>query len=138
VSMNPIIKKNGITYGIILGVLSILITTVIYVIDLELFVNTYIGILGLVISLVIGIILLKKTKADFGGFMTFKEAFTTYFLAGIIGATMSVLFNLALFNVVDTEAKDALNDLTLRYTLETMQKWGAQEAAIDQTRIAMA
>lgn len=135
--MNPIIKKNGVTYGVILGVFSILITALIYALDIELFVNTYIGLIGLVVSLTIGIVLLRKTKKDLGGFITFKDAFTTYFLAAVIGSAMSVLFNLILFNVIDTEAKDALNDLTTRYTLETMAKWGAPESAIDQTREQM-
>ncbi len=136
--MNPIIKKNAITYGVILGVFSILITAVIYAIDLELFTSSYLGIFSLVVSLAVGIILLQKTKKELGGFMTFKEAFTTYFIAGVIGAAISVLFSLILFNFVDPEAKDALNDLTTKFALETMQKWGAPEAAIDESRKTLA
>lgn len=135
--MNPIIKRNGITYGVILGVFSILVTTLIYVIDLQLFTSWFVGIFSLIVFLIIGIILLTKTKKEMNGLITFKEAFTTYFLAAVIGATMSVFFNLILFNFVDTDAKDALNDLTTKFTLETMQKWGAPVKAIDEQRAAL-
>ena len=37
--MNEIIKKNGITYGIVSGVVGALITAAIYAIDLNLFVK---------------------------------------------------------------------------------------------------
>ena len=136
--MNPIIKRNGITYGVIIGVFSILVTTIIYVINLELFTNWMVGIFTLIVFLIIGIILLKKTKKEMNGLLTFKEAFTTYFLAAVIGATMSVFFNLILFNFVDTDAKDALNNLNTKFTLETMQKWGAPVKAIDEQRAALA
>ena len=136
--MNPIIKKNGITYGVIIGVFSILVTTLIYVIDLSLFINWMVGVFSLIVFLIIGIVLLKKTKKEMNGILTFKEAFTTYFLASVIGATMSVLFQLVLFNFVDTDAKDALNSLNVKFTTETMQKWGAPEKAIDEQRAALA
>ena len=132
--MNPIIKSNAITFGIIIGVFSMLVTTCIYVIDLELFISMYLGIFLIIVFLIIGIILVKKTKKELNGFITFKEAFTTYFLAAVIGATMSTVFNLILFNVVDVEAKTELNNLTAKFTLETMQKWGTPESVIEETR----
>ncbi len=135
--MNPIVKKNGTTYGIMLGVFSILLTTVIYVVDLELFTSMWVGITSIIISLAIGIVLLSKTKKDMNGIITFKEAFTTYFLAAVIGTALSILFTMLLFNVVDTEAKTTLNDISARYTLEVMEKWGAPAEAIDETRAAL-
>jgi uncharacterized membrane protein (DUF485 family) len=62
--MNEIIKKNGITYGIIIGVVSLLITTLIYVVNLELFTAWWIGILSMVIYIIISCVLLSKTKKE--------------------------------------------------------------------------
>jgi hypothetical protein len=60
--INEVIKKNGVTYGIILGVILALITATIYAVDLKLFVSGWIGGLSFVIYLVVGILLLTKQK----------------------------------------------------------------------------
>lgn len=128
--MNNIIKQNGINYGIILGIISIVITASIYAIDLKLFVNMWIGIVSIIFFLIIGIVLVSKTKKQLNGFITFKEAFTVYFIAGAIGATMSVLFNILLFNVIDTEAKETLNTLAIEYSVDMMKKFNTPTEAI--------
>lgn len=135
--MNAIVKKNGINYGIIIGIISILITAAIYAIDLKLFVNMWLGFSIIAIFIIIGIVLVSKTKKQLGGLITFKEAFTVYFMAAAIGATMSVLFNILLFNVVDPAAKDALNDLALETTVEMMKKFGAPTSEIAKQAAAM-
>ncbi|HSD14092.1 MAG TPA: DUF4199 domain-containing protein [Flavobacterium sp.] len=131
--MNEVIKKNGINYGIILGTISILITASIYATDLKLFTNMWIGIVSIVIFLVIGIVLVTKTKKQLNGFITFKEAFTVYFLAAAIGATMSVLFNILLFNVIDPEAKATVNEYAVEYAVNMMKKFNTPTEAITKT-----
>ena len=113
--MNEIIKKNGITFGIITGVISILITASVYIIDLKLFTAWWLGILSIGIYLGIGIYLLSKTKKELGGIFPFKDAFTTYFISAVIGIVISVLFNIVLFNVIDTEAKDTVQDNLIEF-----------------------
>lgn len=130
--MNEIIKKNGISYGIITGVVSALITTAIYSIDLNLFVKWWLGIMIFIVYIVISIILLSKTKKELKGIYSFKEAFTTYFISAVIGILISVGFNILLFNVIDPSAKDAINEIVIKYTAETMQKFGAPSASITE------
>jgi c-di-AMP phosphodiesterase-like protein len=130
--MNEIIKKNGISYGIITGVVSALITTAIYSIDLNLFVKWWLGIIIFIVYITIGIILLSKTKKELKGIFSFKEAFTTYFISAVIGILISVGFNILLFNVIDPSAKDAINEIVIKYTAETMQKFGAPSSAINE------
>lgn len=128
--MNEVIKKNGINYGIVLGTISILITASIYAIDLKLFTNMWIGIASIVLFLIIGVVLVSKTKKQLGGYITFKEAFTVYFIAGAIGATMSVLFNILLFNVIDPEAKATVNEHAIEYAVQMMKKFNTPTEAI--------
>jgi hypothetical protein len=130
--MNDIIKKNGITYGIITGVVSALITAAIYAIDLNLFVKWWLGIMIFAIYITIGIVLLSKTKKELKGIFSFKEAFTTYFLSSVIGIVISVGFSILLFNVIDPSAKDSLNEIIMKYTAETMEKFGAPSSAINE------
>lgn len=130
--MNEIIKKNGIQFGIITGVISILITTLVYIINLELFTSTWVGLLSIAIFIGIGVYLLSKTKKDLGGVFSFKDAFTTYFVSAVIGILISVAFNIVLFNLIDPGAKETIKELTIKYMAETMQKFGAPSSAIKE------
>jgi hypothetical protein len=123
--INETIKKNGITFGILTGLFSILITTAIYVIDLNLFLAWWLGLI------IIAIVLLSKTKKELNGVFSFKEAFTTYFISAIIGLALSVCFNMLLFNVIDPGAKDTIKELTIKYMVTTMEKFNAPAETVN-------
>ncbi len=131
--MNEIIKKNGINFGIILGLISVLFTTVIYAVDLHLFTSWWIGIVSIIIAITIGVVLVSKTKKQMGGIISFKEAFTVYFIAAAIGSFISTLFYYILFNFIDTEAKETIKEITLKYTADMMEKFGAPAASVNET-----
>jgi len=135
--MNEIIKKNGINYGIITGVISILITTLIYVIDLELFTSMWIGLTSIALYIVIGVVLLSKTKKDLKGIFSFKDAFTTYFISAVVGILISVTFNIILFNLIDPAAKETIKELTMKYTAEMLQKFGTPAEAMNKALAEM-
>lgn len=130
--MNDVIKKNGISFGIISGVISVLTTTLIYVIDLKLFTSWWIGILSITIYLILGILLMTKTKKELNGQFIFKDAFTTYFICAVIGILISVIFNIILFNFIDPSAKETIKDLTMKMMVEMMNKFGAPAASINE------
>jgi signal transduction histidine kinase len=125
------IKKNGITFGIITGLTSVLITTLIYSIDLNLFTSPWIGFTNLALYLIIAVILLVKTKKEFKDIFTFKDAFTTYFISALIGIIISVVFNIVLFNFVDPSAKETIKELTIKYMISAMEKFNAPAATIN-------
>ncbi|OCB77914.1 DUF4199 domain-containing protein [Flavobacterium crassostreae] len=130
--VNEIVKKNGVSFGIITGVLSVLITTFIYVVDLKLFTSTWIGFASIAVYLVVGIILLIKTKKDLNGLFSFKDAFTTYFISAVIGILISVAFNIILFNFIDPAAKEIIKENTLKYLIATLQKFNTPTTAINE------
>jgi hypothetical protein len=131
--MNEIIKKNGLNYGIILGLFSILFTSAIYIIDLHLFTSWWIGIVAIVISITIGVVLVSKTKKQLSGIITFKEAFTVYFIAALIGSFVSTIYNYVLFNFIDPQAKETIKEITMKYSADMMEKFGAPASAVNET-----
>lgn len=131
--INEVIKKNGINYGVMIGIASALITATIYAVDLSLFTSWWMGLVGIAISITISVLLLSKTKKDLKGVFTFKEAFTTYFIAAVIGILISTTFNIILFNVIDPSAKDTLNELMIKYTVGMMQKFNSPASVINET-----
>jgi hypothetical protein len=129
--INEIIKRNGITFGVLTGILSALITATIYAVDLNLFVSWWIGVISISIYLVLGIVLLSKTKKELKGIFPFKEAFTTYFICAVIAILIGTTFNILLFNVIDPSAQDTLKEITLKNTIAMMEKFNSPPAAIN-------
>ena len=74
-----------------------------------------------------------KTGTNAQGVFTFKEAFTTYFIAAVIGILISTTFNIVLFNVIDPGAKETLNEIMIKYTVGMLQKFGTPASAINET-----
>ncbi|MGV3697530.1 DUF4199 domain-containing protein [Flavobacterium sp.] len=130
--MNAIFKKNAINFGLISGFIGIAVTTLMYLVDLKLFVNWAIGLGMLVLWIIIGCILLSKAKKENNGVMTFKEGFTTYFLSALIGILISTTFNILLFNFIDPAAKDVLTEHLLDMQVGMLQKFNAPQEQINE------
>lgn len=130
--INEIIKKNGVTFGVLTGIVSAVITATIYAVDLNLFVSWWVGIVSILIYLAIGIVLLSKTKKEMNGIFVFKDAFTTYFICAIIGIAIGTTFNILLFNVIDPSAQDTLKEITIKNAVAMMQKFNSPAAAINE------
>ena len=131
--MNEIIKKNGISYGIITGVVSALITTAIYSIDINLFTAWWVTVVNILIYITIAVVLLSKTKKELNGVFPFKDAFTTYFISAVVGILISVVFNILLFNFIDPAAKEQILEITINKTVEMMQRFDTPKDILKET-----
>lgn len=131
--MNAAVKSNGIKFGIITGVVSIMITTLLYAIDIELFISMWVGLISLALYVVIGILVISNTKKELKGILSFKEAFTTYLISAVIGIYISVIFNIILFNFFDPTLKDSLKDLTIKASVEMLEKFNSPTSVINET-----
>ncbi|KOS06191.1 hypothetical protein AM493_09230 [Flavobacterium akiainvivens] len=131
--MNTLVKKNGITFGIAIGLLSIFIYTLYYIVDLELFVNFWIGIILFLVNLGVGIFAVAKTKKDLGGYISFKEAFTTFFIVFAIGVAITTIFSIILFNFIDPAAAEAIKEHLIDFSANMMAKTNAPASEIKKT-----
>lgn len=131
--MTEAVKKNGLNFGIILGVISIVVSALIYSIDITMFVNMWVGICLFLLNLVIGIVAVVKTKKALGGLITFKEAFTTYFITMALASIIGTLFLYILFNFIDPSAKEIITEKSVETTVKMMQGFGAQTQDIKDT-----
>jgi hypothetical protein len=131
--VNEIIKRNGITYGVITGVILCLITASMYAIDLELFIAWWTTLLSFAVIIIVPIISLTKTKKELNGILPYKEAFTSYFISAAIGLLISIAFKIILINFIDPSVKDTLLDLTIKYLISTSEKFGVPASAMNET-----
>jgi hypothetical protein len=130
---NPTPKDSSIQYGLILGGILATSTTLIYALNQELFLSIWIGVFTILVVIGTGIFATAKAKDILGGFMSFKEAFTAYFIATAVGLAISTLVGILIFSVVDTELASYLNDQSIEMTREFMERFNTPQEVIDES-----
>lgn len=130
--MNNSVKSVAVPYGVYLGLGLTLLTVLAYALDLELFTQWWFGVIGFVILLVIGTLAVKKAKTLKTDYFSFKDAFTAYFVTILIGTLISTLIGILLFAIIDPEAAQTINELTIEASRSMMEKFGAPEADINK------
>lgn len=99
--MKTSFKSSAVNYGLYLGITLILLTGIGYAVSLDLFTEIWFGLLFLFVVVIIGIISIAKSKKLLGGFISFKDAFSSYFLTLLVGVLISAAFSIILFNFID-------------------------------------
>ncbi len=128
--MEKSIKSSAINYGLYLGGALSLITIAIWFIDINLMANMWLGI-GLLLAIIaFGVVSTAKSKSIQGGFLTFKEAFSSYFFTTAIGIAISLLVSMILFNFVDPDAAKEIQQITVERTITMMEGFGAPSEAV--------
>ncbi|CAD0005558.1 DUF4199 domain-containing protein [Flavobacterium chungangense] len=121
--MTGIIKKTGFKIGIYLGFLLILFISYIYFQNLQLITNVWAGVFTLAITVFFGIISIGYTKKKLNGFITFKEAFSAYFFAILIGSIISCLYLILLYNfVLPPETKEIIRQTMIDFNIKLMKQ----------------
>jgi len=126
-------RKNSVNYGVMLGIALILIVAVMYVIDVNLMTSGWIGGLTFILVVAVSTISAVNAKKILGGFMSFKEAFVSFFLTMLIGFVLYTIFSILLLNVIDPEAKEVVTDNVIKTTVDMMQGIGAKSDMIEET-----
>ena len=116
--------QSAVRPGIILGLVSLVLTYVAYFIDAALLTAWYysLGILVLFFGLII--YFGKEYRKEVGGFMSFGTAFNFSFFAILISGVVGLIGNLLLFQVIDPTLPQVLGDLTFEAQLKMMEGFG--------------
>lgn len=123
--MEKSVKAISLNYGLYLGGLLSLLTIAIWAIDISLMVNMWLGI-GILLTVVLfGVLATSKNKSFFEGFLTFKQAFSSYFITAAVGILISQIVSLLLFNFIDPDAAIEIKKLTVETTISMMEGFGA-------------
>jgi|TARA_B100000768_G_scaffold34980_1_gene33523 hypothetical protein len=128
--MEQTTKSDTINYGLYLGAFTSLITVVVYGIDINLFTAPWLGIVLFIVVVAFGAISAIKSRKLLGGFISFKQAFSSYFITIAVGTLISSIVGIVIFNYIDPEAAIYLNEQVLILTKETMERIGLPQEAI--------
>lgn len=128
--MEQTTKSDTINYGLYLGAFTSLITVVVYGIDINLFTAPWLGIVLFIVVVAFGAISAIKSRKLLGGFISFKQAFSSYFITIAVGTLISSIVGIVIFTYIDPEAAIYLNEQVLILTKETMERIGLPQEAI--------
>ena len=108
--MNEILKKNGITFGIIIGIIGIIKELLNYGLGSSFYKSPIAGIaFGLVFWLV-RIYQGYDTKKQMKDIISFKECFTTLLISTSLGIFISLSFNYVFYNFIVLDFRIVFND----------------------------
>ncbi|WP_412985878.1 DUF4199 domain-containing protein [Pontimicrobium sp. IMCC45349] len=128
--MEKSFKSNAINYGLYLGAALSLITVAIYAINLDLMVNMWLGICLLLVVIGFGVVSTAKSKSILEGYISFKDALTSYVFTVAIGIAISTVVSYILFNFIDPEAADYIKEKTIEMTVEMLEGFGTPSETI--------
>tara|TARA_B100000795_G_scaffold112523_1_gene83392 strand:+ start:18106 stop:18648 length:543 start_codon:yes stop_codon:yes gene_type:complete len=129
---NVTVKESAIQYGLILGGILAISTVLMYALNQELFLSPWIGITTIIVVIGAGIVSTAKAKDILGGIMTFREAFSAYFITTAIGLLISTAVGILIFAIVDPELANYLNEESIEVARMFMERLNTPEAAIEE------
>jgi hypothetical protein len=98
--MNEIIKKNGITFGILIGLIAILKELLNYGFGSSFYKSPMAGIAFGLIFWLVRIYQAYDTKKKMKDIISFKECFTTLLISTSLGIFISLTFNFVFYNFI--------------------------------------
>jgi len=125
-------KGPVIKYSIILALISIIITTLIYIIDETMMVKWWFGLISLAISFALLIYFGMAIRNEAGGYMKFKTAFTLIFLIVFFSTIISSAYNLVLHTVIDPDLGTRLTEALIEQQTQILERFGVPEDQMDQ------
>lgn len=131
--MEKSLRSSAVQYGLYVGLILSAFTIVAYAVNLELLTKWWLGIILFLVIIIMGIVSTAKARGLLNGFISFKQAFTAWFITIVVGIGISTLVNILIFNVIDPEAAEMVKQASIEASVSMMENFGAPQETIDQT-----
>ena len=129
--MNKVVKSKGLMFGLILGIILALQKTYEYLVDISLSINGWWMIVSVFILVALGIFAISSAKKGLGGYITFKDAFSTYFLVIVVGLLILNLTSMLIYNVIDPGAQEEFTQIVIDKVTDRMDNLNDPQETID-------
>lgn len=134
----PTLMSHALRFGVIMGVIAIILTLVLYAVNYALLADWKIAILFLCIFLGYVIYAGINYRNETGGYISYGKAFQHGFIILATAGLINILFAIILYNVIDPEMPQKLTDVTIENTEKMMTSFGAppdrMEEQLDKMR----
>ena len=129
-TFKSIATKYGLFLGAILSILAILAFTQ----NLDLFLKPWFGLCIYALCIIAGFLSLLKIKIANGGFLSFRNSFTSYFIAVLVGIAIFTFVTYILFNYVDAEASNYVKKISIDKNIAVLKSIGTKADKLAETR----
>ena len=123
--------------GLIVSGVSILLTMIVYIVDLELMVSGWFGFFAFALSMGLVIYTGISYRNAIGGYISYKNSLIFTFLVLLISYVVGSIFNLLLYNVIDPSLPEVMKELTIENTVPMLESFGTPQEAIDEAIIGI-
>ena len=131
--MNLKQHKTSIRRGFLLGLSLIWILLTSYFADIGLLTNVWVGLLNVITIVGFGIYSILSAKKVLKGFLSYREAFTAYFITAIIGNILVMSFTIFLFNgIMSPEDKEIHKNNLIEFGIKQAKANALDQAKIDE------
>jgi len=126
-----ILEKGFVKWGLYAGLASVILTFLLYMVDITLLVNGWISLLiyGMVITFMV--LSARQEREEGGGYLSYGNAVLNSLGVSVILTIISVFFTALLYNVIDPELPESLKTISMENMAKTMESFGSSEADID-------
>lgn len=125
-------NSHAIKSGVMLSVISIVITLLFYLIDPTLLAKWWVGIGILVVSIVLVAYFGIQHRNEIGGYMAFGKAWVYSIQLLVVAGLIGTIFNILLYNVIDTELAEIVADEIVATQESMMSNFGMPEDQMDE------
>ncbi len=125
-------NNHAIKSGLIIGVIGIILTLVLYIVDPTLFAKWWLMIILGTLNLVLITIFGVKYRNEIGGLMSFKDAYLYSIITMVLMVLVSTIFSIVLFTVIDPGVSETVADAVADNTESMMRNFGAPEDGMDE------
>ena len=128
----PTLFRHALKWAIIMGIVSILYSIILYVIDYTLMVQ--LKMLFIALAIYFGIVIYGgiEYRNSVGGYLSYGKAWQHAMIVFALSSLITSVFNLLFYTVIDPELPAKLTDAAVENQRAMMQSFGAPEDSIDQ------
>ncbi|MBL4707823.1 MAG: DUF4199 domain-containing protein [Flavobacteriales bacterium] len=124
--------QTALKFGLIVGAIQIVFTLLLYVLGLEYLSSWGMSFLGIAIFLTAMCVSSFQLRKTAGGFIEFKSLIGKVLIVFIGAMALSTIFNILLYNVIDTNLAGAMQEAQIEQISSFMEGIGAEDDDIDK------
>tara|TARA_B100000427_G_scaffold44094_1_gene32471 strand:- start:249 stop:773 length:525 start_codon:yes stop_codon:yes gene_type:complete len=129
------IKKISADLGVILGVMLFVLNTILYILDIELFLNPMVGLITFILIIGFGIYSILNSRKKLGGYINWSDSLLSYMACVAVGMSISTLSQIFIFIILDPTAAEKLNEMSMIMVKEMYTGMNLPEEVIQQALI---
>lgn len=128
---NPIFNEAG-KAGLIMGLVTIVLTTLAYAIDYTIMANFSFGFGIMALLLVMIIYFYIQWRKGRGGYVTFRDAYLFGLLTMVMSGVINLAYTSVLYGIIDPDLPSKLLDAVIESTVRMMESFGLPDGEIDK------